>query len=77
MSEYKAKVKKLAKLYRSVPRSTLIAVYRKYKFDYELFGYDFDIKYSARKKEKLNHGSTNNSSKKQFIEITSKSAIER
>ena len=42
MSEYKAKVKKLAKLYRSVPRSTLIAVYRKYKFDYELFGYDFD-----------------------------------
>ena len=42
MSEYKAKEKKLAKLYRSVPRSTLITVYRKYKFDYELFGYDFD-----------------------------------
>ena len=42
MSEYNAKEKKLAKLYRSVPRSALIAVYRKYKFDYELFGYDFD-----------------------------------
>ena len=42
MSEYNAKEKKLAKLYRSVPRSMLIAVFRKYKFDYELFGYDFN-----------------------------------
>ena len=42
MNQYNAKEKKLAQLYRSVPRSKLIAVYRKYMFDYELFGYDFD-----------------------------------
>ena len=32
----------LAKLYSSVPRSTLVQVYQKYKFDYEMFGYDFN-----------------------------------
>ena len=32
----------LAKLYSSVPRSTLVQVYQIYKFDYEMFGYDFN-----------------------------------
>ena len=36
------KEKQLSELYKTLPRSTLIAVYRKYKFDYELFGFDFD-----------------------------------
>ena len=42
MSDHNEKEKQLAKLYRTVPRSTLISIYRKYKFDYELFGYDFN-----------------------------------
>ena len=42
MGDHNEKEKKLAEMYRNVPRSTLIAVYRKYKFDYELFGYDFN-----------------------------------
>ena len=42
MSDHNEKEKQLAKLYRTVPRSTLISVYRKYKLDYELFGYDFN-----------------------------------
>ena len=42
ISDHNKKEMKLAKLYGSVPRSTLIAIYRKYKFDYELFGYDFN-----------------------------------
>ena len=33
---------KLAKLYQTVPRATLIEVYKKYKYDYELFGFDFN-----------------------------------
>ena len=33
--------KKLRKLYGSVSKSVLWAVYDKYRFDYELFGYDF------------------------------------
>ena len=33
---------KLAKLYQTVPRATLIDVYKKYKYDYELFGFDFN-----------------------------------
>ena len=32
----------LGKLYATVPRGTLIRVYRKYKFDYEMFGFDFN-----------------------------------
>ena len=32
----------LAELYSTVPRSTLIEVYKKYWFDYEMFGYDFN-----------------------------------
>ena len=32
----------LASLYKSVQRSTLVQVYQKYKFDYEMFGYDFN-----------------------------------
>ena len=35
------KKKKLRELYGSVPKSVLWAVYDKYRFDYELFGYDF------------------------------------
>ena len=42
MTDYMEKEKKLANLYQTVPRSTLISVYRRYKFDYELFGYDFN-----------------------------------
>ena len=42
MSDHNEKEKKLADLYRTVPRSTLIEVYRKYKFDFELFGFDFN-----------------------------------
>ena len=37
-----AKENKLRKLYRTVKRSTLIAVFAKYKMDYELFGFDFN-----------------------------------
>ena len=33
----------LGQLYATVPRETLIKVYRKYKFDYEMFGFDFDF----------------------------------
>ena len=33
--------KKLRELYGSVPKSVLWAVYEKYSYDYELFGYDF------------------------------------
>ena len=33
---------KLAKLYQIVPRAILIEVYKKYKYDYELFGFDFN-----------------------------------
>ena len=33
---------KLAKLYQTVSRATLIEVYKKYKYDYELFGFDFN-----------------------------------
>ena len=36
------KEEKLAKLYQTVPRATLIEVYKKYKYDYELFGFDFN-----------------------------------
>ena len=32
----------LAELYSTIPRSTLIEVYKKYWFDYEMFGYDFN-----------------------------------
>ena len=32
----------LAELYSTVPRSTFIKVYKKYWFDYEMFGYDFN-----------------------------------
>ena len=32
----------MAKLYQTVPRATLIEVYKKYKDDYELFGFDFN-----------------------------------
>ena len=32
----------LAKLYNSVSRSTLVKVYQMYKFDYRMFGYDFN-----------------------------------
>ena len=32
----------LAELYSTVPRSTFIEVYKKYWFDYEMFGYDFN-----------------------------------
>ena len=32
----------IKKLYSSVPRSTLLRLYRKLKFDYQLFGYDFN-----------------------------------
>ena len=33
---------KLAKLYQTVPKAILIEVYKKYKYDYELFGFDFN-----------------------------------
>ena len=33
---------KLAKLYQIVPRAILIEVYKRYKYDYELFGFDFN-----------------------------------
>ena len=36
------KDKILGKLYSTARRSTLIQVYQKYKFDYEVFGYDFN-----------------------------------
>ena len=39
---FKEKEKVLSKLYSTVPRSTLIQVYEKYKFDYELFGFNFN-----------------------------------
>ena len=39
---FKEKEKLLSKLYSTVPRSTLIQVYKKYKFDYELFGFNFN-----------------------------------
>ena len=39
LNENKAK---LAKLYQTVTRATLIEVYKKYKYDYELFGFDFN-----------------------------------
>ena len=39
---FNEKEKLLSKLYRTVPRSTLIQVYKKYKFDYELFGFNFN-----------------------------------
>ena len=44
LTSFKAQEKevKLAKLYQTVPRATLIEVYKKYKYDYELFGYDFN-----------------------------------
>ena len=42
IDHHNEKDKQLAKLYSTVPRSTLIAVYKKYKFDYELFGFDFN-----------------------------------
>ena len=29
-------------IYNSVPRSTLVKVYQKYKFDYIMYGYDFN-----------------------------------
>ena len=32
----------MAKLYQTVSRATLIEVYKKYKYDYELFGFDFN-----------------------------------
>ena len=32
----------LAELYSTIPRFTLIEVYKKYWFDYEMFGYDFN-----------------------------------
>ena len=32
----------LAELYSTIPRSRLIEVYKKYWFDYEMFGYDFN-----------------------------------
>ena len=32
----------MAKLYQTVTRATLIEVYKKYKYDYELFGFDFN-----------------------------------
>lgn len=41
-NEESDKEKLLAQLYSTVPRSTLIQVYKKYKFDYEMFGFDFD-----------------------------------
>ena len=40
--QYSEKDNILAQIYKNVTRATLIKVYRKYKFDYELFGYDFD-----------------------------------
>ena len=36
------KEEKLAKLYQTVTRAKLIEVYKKYKYDYELFGFDFN-----------------------------------
>lgn len=36
------KEKILGRLYATVRRSTLIQVYQKYKFDYEVFGFDFN-----------------------------------
>ena len=36
------KEEKLAKLYQTVPRPILIDVYKRYKYDYELFGFDFN-----------------------------------
>ena len=40
--QLKKNEEKLSKLYQTVPRATLIEVYKKYKYDYELFGYDFN-----------------------------------
>ena len=40
--KHSEKEKILGKLYSTVRRSTLIQVYQKFKFDYEVFGYDFD-----------------------------------
>ena len=54
ISDHNEKEKKLAELYRTVPRSTLIRVYRKYKFDYELFDYDFNQVMKLAGYQKLN-----------------------
>ena len=37
-----AKERKLRKMYKNVPRQTFLAVFAKYKLDYEMFGFDFD-----------------------------------
>ena len=42
MEKSEEKDNTLAALYKSVQRSTLVQVYQKYKFDYEMFGYDFN-----------------------------------
>ena len=42
IDSHNAKEMELAKIYRTVSRERLIAVYKKYKFDYELFGFDFN-----------------------------------
>ena len=36
------KEKLLSKVYSKLSRSTLIKLYRKYKMDYDLFGFDFN-----------------------------------
>ena len=42
MEKSEGKDNTLASLYKSVQRSTLVQVYQKYKFDYEMFGYNFN-----------------------------------
>ena len=42
IDSHNTKEMELARIYSTVPRDTLIAVYKKYKFDYELFGFDFN-----------------------------------
>ena len=42
MEKSEEKDNTLAALYKSVQRSTLVQVYQKYKFEYEMFGYNFN-----------------------------------
>ena len=41
-SAQESKEKVLAKVYSTLSRNTLIQLYRKYKIDYDLFGFDFN-----------------------------------
>ena len=41
-SRSKKKLAELAEFYASVPRSLLLKIYKRYRLDYEMFGYDIN-----------------------------------